>query len=75
MRDMKNLNCQQIGISMPGNIVDQIDTLRGDITRSRYITRLVETALSGKVRNENSDGSGLVTQPVKASKEVLINNA
>jgi metal-responsive CopG/Arc/MetJ family transcriptional regulator len=31
-----------IGISLPNNILEQIDDARGDITRSRFILRLIE---------------------------------
>lgn len=31
-----------IGISLPENIINQLDKERGDITRSRYILRIIE---------------------------------
>lgn len=39
MRDNKS---RITGISLPENIIKWIDKERGDITRSRYILRLIE---------------------------------
>ena len=33
-----------IGVSIPKDLIQKIDADRGDINRSRYIRRLVETA-------------------------------
>lgn len=41
----KYKNTQSFGISLPNDIIEHIDFLRGDITRSRYILRLIETGL------------------------------
>jgi metal-responsive CopG/Arc/MetJ family transcriptional regulator len=38
----------QIGLSIPQILVDKIDLLRGDVTRSRFIWRMVETPLNQK---------------------------
>lgn len=32
-----------IGISLPKEVIEQIDSDRGDINRSRYILRLIES--------------------------------
>ena len=56
---MKFMNCQKVGLSMPKNIIDLLDRNRGDITRSKYIWRILETTL--KV-NENSDESRIAAQ-------------
>ncbi len=37
-----------IGISLPENVIEKIDTQRGDIARSRYILRLIESSLEHK---------------------------
>ena len=34
-----------IGISLPEDLIAKIDKLRGDVTRSMYIRRLLEKAL------------------------------
>ena len=34
------------GISLPTELITTIDKLRGDVTRSRYIQRLIEKALT-----------------------------
>jgi hypothetical protein len=41
----KYKNAQRLGISLPNDIIEHIDFLRGDIPRSRYILRLIETGL------------------------------
>lgn len=35
----------RIGISLPENIIQEIDLTRGDVTRSRFILRLIEFSL------------------------------
>ena len=37
-----------IGVSIPKDLIQKIDADRGDINRSRYIRRLVETAYVAK---------------------------
>ena len=34
-----------IGISLPENVIEKIDTQRGDVARSRFILRLIESSL------------------------------
>lgn len=38
-----------IGISLPEDIVEKIDTMRGDVTRSRFILRLIESSLKNSI--------------------------
>lgn len=40
-----------IGISLPKEIIEQIDSDRGDINRSRYILRLIESKFHKKGDN------------------------
>lgn len=37
-----------IGISLPENVIEKIDMQRGDVTRSRFILRLIESSLNLK---------------------------
>ena len=41
-------NTNRIGITLPGDVIEKIDTQRGDIARSRYILRLIESSLKHK---------------------------
>jgi hypothetical protein len=45
---------RKLGITMPQMLVNQMDKVRGDIPRSRYLVRLVEKSLNLNL-NENSD--------------------
>lgn len=38
--------CKSVGTSLPAEMLNQIDHERGDISRSRYIFRLLEKAYS-----------------------------
>ena len=37
--------CKVIGLSLPKVVISEIDIRRGDVTRSRYVTRLLENLL------------------------------
>ena len=54
------LDCQQMGVSMPRATIEKIDELRGDVTRSRFVARILETTLNVNVRQnlENAFGIG-----------------
>lgn len=39
------ISCQVIGLSLPKSVITEIDVRRGDVTRSRYVTRLLENLL------------------------------
>ena len=43
-----------VGISLPVNIIKKIDTERGDVSRSRYVLRLIEKMYI--VNNQNHEG-------------------
>lgn len=45
------------GISLPADIMNKIDTERGDVSRSRFLLRLVEQAYREK---EKEGGLGLI---------------
>lgn len=40
--------CEKIGISLPKNIITEIDSLRGDIPRSKFILRLIEAGFKSR---------------------------
>lgn len=37
-----------VGISLPQPIISEIDSKRGDISRSRYLLRILEKTLTGE---------------------------
>lgn len=43
--EMPPISKLAFGISLPIELVEQIDRLRGDVTRSRFIMRLIEEGL------------------------------
>ena len=45
---ISHTNTNRIGITLPGDVIAEIDIKRGDIARSRYILRLIETSLKNK---------------------------
>jgi len=47
-------NCRSTGLSLPGELLRKIDAERGDISRSRYLLRLIERAYEAK--NLKEDG-------------------
>ncbi len=47
-------NCKSTGLSLPGDLLKKIDAERGDVSRSRYLLRLIERAYG--VRNVKEDG-------------------
>ena len=46
------LNSVSVGISLPEQIVKKIDKDRGDVSRSRFLLRLVEHAYDEKEARE-----------------------
>jgi hypothetical protein len=42
------------GISIPKNLKDKIDLDRGDISRSKYILRILENVYGGDESNKNN---------------------
>jgi metal-responsive CopG/Arc/MetJ family transcriptional regulator len=38
-------NTNRLGITLPGDVIEQIDIQRGDVARSRFILRLIESSL------------------------------
>jgi metal-responsive CopG/Arc/MetJ family transcriptional regulator len=44
-----------VGISFPKIVLTKIDSKRGDVSRSRYLLRVIENAL------QSEDGKGIVT--------------
>lgn len=48
-----------IGISLPSKIVDAVDEKRKDVSRSRYILRILENHIVNKNNNKASFEDGL----------------
>jgi metal-responsive CopG/Arc/MetJ family transcriptional regulator len=50
-------NTIPVGVSLPERLVKQVDALRGDVTRSKYLQRLLEkVVLEEKIKQDSLDG-------------------
>jgi metal-responsive CopG/Arc/MetJ family transcriptional regulator len=58
----------KLGITLPKSLVQQIDRLRGDIPRSRYILRAIENYVSDIDRHAKEKK---VTSTTKSKKEKI----
>jgi metal-responsive CopG/Arc/MetJ family transcriptional regulator len=47
---------EKLGITLPISLLKQIENKRGDIPRSTYIRRAVETYLKGSGRSKSTTG-------------------
>jgi hypothetical protein len=56
-----------IGISLPRNVLSQIDGERGDIPRSRYILRILQGIYQTDAFTEGQQQTGPRHQPVALS--------
>ena len=67
-------NCMKIGLSIPKQLIDQIDTQRGDVTRSKYVSRMLETML--EVKEKCVSDTMAMTQKQMADEAIagVINN-
>ena len=50
--------CMEIGISIPKALIEYIDNVRGDVTRSRYIWRTLEKTFESEGKNEIGSSNG-----------------
>jgi len=50
---------QIVTFSISKHLLDKMDTRRGDIPRSRYITRLLEDAMNQKNKSDQYNGNDL----------------
>lgn len=41
-------NTNRLGITLPGDVIEKIDSQKRDVARSRYILRLIESSLEHK---------------------------
>jgi hypothetical protein len=57
---------QGFGVRLPQTLVEQVDALRGDVNRSRYIQRLIEKNMNA-IRSESVLG-GASTHPISSTK-------
>jgi metal-responsive CopG/Arc/MetJ family transcriptional regulator len=48
-----------VGISLPKNILDRIDSERGDVSRSRYLRRVIQNTLLSKDNKECKPNCGV----------------
>jgi len=56
LEEYPNRKCQEITFSLPKEILKKIDADKGDISRSRYLLRLIEKAYGYEVSAEGGDG-------------------
>jgi Predicted transcriptional regulators containing the CopG/Arc/MetJ DNA-binding domain and a metal-binding domain len=68
-----NLKCTQVGLSIPQELVDRIDLVRGDVTRSRYIWRMLETKFASENINENLGNGSRIGTPAPNPKSSRVN--
>ena len=52
---MSAKNLTKFGVCMPRSIVLQIDKVRGDVPRSRFILRIIERVLAATSEQEKED--------------------
>lgn len=58
-----NLDCQKVDVSIPRATVEKVDLLRGDVTRSRFFARILETTLDVELKRENNSVEASVLPP------------
>ncbi len=64
----KTKKVKTAGISLPENVINYIDNQRGDISRSKYILRIIEKNLPSKVSSfSQSEGRSI-------SRSIAMNN-
>jgi len=64
-----------VGVSMPRNIVSKIDAERGDVSRSRFLLRLLEKVYSNTSTNtENNYAQNKVSKPLQTEIRVRDSN-
>jgi metal-responsive CopG/Arc/MetJ family transcriptional regulator len=59
----------KLGITLPKSIVDQIDNVRGDIPRSRYILRALEDYVIATVKGGTRERQPTTTTKTKKRKK------
>jgi hypothetical protein len=62
-----------VGVSMPKNIVSKIDAERGDISRSRFLLRLLEKVYantSPSIHTENNEAQNEINKPLQTDIRV-----
>ena len=66
-------NTVGVGVSMPKNIVSKIDAERGDISRSRYLLKLLEKVYantSTSIQIENNKAQSKINKPLQTDIRV-----
>jgi metal-responsive CopG/Arc/MetJ family transcriptional regulator len=48
--------CKPVGISIPSELLDKIDRERGDVSRSRYVLRMIEQYYYADERKKKGSG-------------------
>lgn len=46
-------HCKSTGLSLPGEIMQKIDSERGDVSRSRFLLRLIEAGYRYRENKES----------------------
>jgi hypothetical protein len=57
LEEYPNRKCQEITFSLPKEIIKKNDADRGDVSKSRYVLRLIQTAFGYQVSAEEGDRS------------------
>jgi hypothetical protein len=58
-----------VGVSMPRNMVSKIDAERGDISRSRFLLRLLEKVYAN-ISTENNEARNKINKPLQTDPRV-----
>jgi hypothetical protein len=62
-----------VGVSMPSNIISKIDAERGDISRSRFLLRLLERVYansSPSIQTDNNEAQSKIHKPLQTDPRV-----
>jgi hypothetical protein len=62
--------CRNAGFSLPAELMNEIDAQRGDISRSRYLLRLIEKACIKEMLQQRQGQRVCGSNPVTAEAKV-----
>jgi hypothetical protein len=65
---MNSTRCQTVGLSIPEDVLDRIDKDRCDVSRSRYLLRLIEQAYAQKEHETTTTTDGPTTRRAPGSE-------
>jgi metal-responsive CopG/Arc/MetJ family transcriptional regulator len=63
-----------VGISFPKRVLTKIDSERGDISRSRYLLRVIENALQSKEKEEEEKAKNCDNKKIHGNHQDLVDS-